>query len=151
MVRAKIHAKSNSPEDRFEALVIKTESHWFFGNPFKQDEYKRFYVSKGKSEYSHRYAWKLWVGPIPKGFEIDHVCKVKSCVRPHSEHTEAVTRLVNWDRATSPPRINKLKTHCNNGHEYTKENTIIDKSGWRRCRKCANQYARNRMRKVRIK
>lgn len=29
------------------------------------------------------------------------------------------------------------KTHCKNGHKYTKENTIYDKNGYRICKTCA--------------
>jgi hypothetical protein len=27
-------------------------------------------------------------------------------------------------------------THCKRGHEFTPENSIIDKRGWRKCRRC---------------
>jgi hypothetical protein len=30
----------------------------------------------------------------------------------------------------------KAKTHCPNGHEYTPENILKNKDGWRRCKKC---------------
>jgi hypothetical protein len=29
-------------------------------------------------------------------------------------------------------------THCKHGHEFTPENTIITKQGWRRCKTCKN-------------
>lgn len=43
----------------------------------------------------------------------------------------------------SPTEINAAKTHCPEGHRYTRENTVRLKSGRRRCRICArNQTAR---------
>ena len=33
-------------------------------------------------------------------------------------------------------KTNKLKTHCPKGHEYTKENTQLDKLGYRKCKQC---------------
>lgn len=30
----------------------------------------------------------------------------------------------------------RAKTHCKNGHEFTDENTLITKEGWRSCRRC---------------
>jgi hypothetical protein len=31
---------------------------------------------------------------------------------------------------------NQQKTHCVNGHEFTPENTWVDKGGTRHCREC---------------
>jgi HNH endonuclease len=42
---------------------------------------------------AHRIAYELLVGPIPKGLEIDHLCRVRACVRP--DHLEPVTRAEN--------------------------------------------------------
>jgi hypothetical protein len=44
---------------------------------------------------------------------------------------------------------NAAKTHCPQGHEYTRENTIIDytvggRNGGRRCRTCRNEQQRRR-------
>jgi formylmethanofuran dehydrogenase subunit E len=33
-------------------------------------------------------------------------------------------------------------THCNQGHEYTPENTMTMSNGRRRCRACNNTYMR---------
>jgi hypothetical protein len=30
----------------------------------------------------------------------------------------------------------QARTHCKSGHEYTHENTLVTKEGWRRCRTC---------------
>lgn len=30
----------------------------------------------------------------------------------------------------------KERTHCKNGHEFTPDNTLITKEGWRACRRC---------------
>lgn len=38
----------------------------------------------------------------------------------------------------------KQKTHCPHGHEYTDENTITNKHGWRRCRTCWNAKEKGR-------
>jgi len=60
------------------------------------------------SEYVHRKIYRLLVGPIPDGYQIDHLCRVRACCAP--SHLEAVTPAENWRRAR------EVKTHCNNGH-----------------------------------
>lgn len=45
----------------------------------------------------------------------------------------------------------KKKTHCPKGHEYTPENTIVTKQGWRRCRACFYAKEKARLAKKRGK
>lgn len=45
---------------------------------------------------AHRFAYEAVKGPIPEGYEVDHLCRVRSCVRP--DHLEAVTRAENLRR-----------------------------------------------------
>lgn len=51
----------------------------------------------GKPKRAHRVAYELQVGPIPDGLALDHLCHVKSCVRP--SHLEPVTLSENTQRA----------------------------------------------------
>lgn len=46
-------------------------------------------------------------------------------------------------------RKQRSKTHCPNGHEYTDENTIYSRQGWRRCRVCFYEKERKRRAKHR--
>lgn len=83
---------------------------------------------------AHIWSHLRWVGEIPDGYQVDHLCKQTRCVRP--EHLEAVTPQENTLRSNSPAAINARKTHCPQGHEYTEENTYRPPSGGRRCRAC---------------
>jgi hypothetical protein len=83
--------------------------------------------------YAHRFAYEHFVGPIPKGLVIDHMCLNKWCVNP--SHLRVVTTKVNsLASGNSPPRLNSLKTEC------PKCSSEFDahKNGWRFCRTCAN-------------
>ena len=48
--------------------------------------------------------------------------------------------LSDWERLCVPCHFKKdfFKTHCPTGHEFTKENTRINKMGHRVCKKCQN-------------
>ena len=36
----------------------------------------------GFEKYAHRWAYRAFVGPIPDGYEIDHLCLVRPCCNP---------------------------------------------------------------------
>lgn len=87
---------------------------------------------------AHRVMWELMVGPIPDGKVLDHLCRNRGCVNP--AHLEVVTQGENVLRGIGPVAVNARKTHCKNGHEFTEENTIIRREGWRGCRTCSREY-----------
>lgn len=53
----------------------------------------------GRVRSVHVVMYQLAYGPISKGLEIDHLCKVRSCGRP--DHLEAVTKLENIRRSSA--------------------------------------------------
>ena len=82
---------------------------------------------------AHTFAYVLAKGPVPEGLELDHLCRVPSCVNP--AHLESVTRSENaWRRARA---IYGEITHCPKGHLYTPENTYHRPRGRKvGCRTC---------------
>lgn len=88
----------------------------------------------GRNILAHRFSYELHVGPIPPGLELDHLCRVRACVRP--DHLEAVTHAENVRRGTWPSALNAVKTHCKSGHEFNDQNTYIRPDGYRDCRVC---------------
>lgn len=95
----------------------------------------------GKLVGSYRFSYEYYNGEIPKGLEIDHLCRNPKCVNP--KHLEPVTHAENVRRGMSG-KINNWesnRTHCPHGHEYSKENIYIGKnkngSKSRNCRTCA--------------
>lgn len=91
------------------------------------------------SQHPHRTAYEEFVGPIPDGLQIDHLCRNRACCNP--EHLEAVTPRQNTHRGYGPAGLNARKTHCDKGHALTVENTYVHpptspRAGRRTCREC---------------
>lgn len=74
---------------------------------------------------AHRIAYEAFVGRIPKGKEIDHLCGNRGCVNPW--HLEAVAHIENIRRGR-----NARKTHCLRGHLLPPPN----RWGHRNCQPC---------------
>ncbi len=91
---------------------------------------------------AHRVSYELFVGSIPEGLDLDHLCRTRGCVNP--AHLEPVTRTENIRRGICSEvqkQRHKMRTHCPHGHEYTPENTYLTKPyrGYRNrmCKNCA--------------
>src|SRR5215470_16941507 len=87
----------------------------------------------GNRKYlAHRVAYERWRGPIPRGKQLDHLCRDPRCVNP--EHLEAVTCRENLLRSEKTwARRNTEKTRCLRGHRFERR---VTRQGWRWCRAC---------------
>ena len=120
--------------------------------------YGKLTIPGSRSNLAHRLMYEELVGPIPKGLDIDHLCRNRACVNP--EHMEPVTRQINLSRSPiirqmlaaktaaaaereaqrrakllANPKHNRYKTHCPSGHPYDEENTRWYRNS-RRCKAC---------------
>ncbi len=103
------------------------------------------------TRFAHRAVFLILSGPIPKGDEIDHLCKNRRCVNP--SHLEAVSASENRRRAQASHR-NRVKTHCIRGHVFSGYNKVEEKGPngepRRRCRTCAVAGTKRRRAEKRI-
>ncbi len=89
---------------------------------------------------AHQVAYELYKGPIPEALQLDHLCRVRTCVNP--DHLEAVTQVENIRRGMGGS-VNASKTHCPSGHPYNESNTFHRLVGvGRECRTCRRDYMR---------
>lgn len=96
----------------------------------------------GRTWLTHRFAYEAFVGPIPDGMQLDHLCRQRACVNP--EHLEPVTCRENLLRGETVTAREAQQTHCHLGHEFTPENTYVraDRPTSRGCRVCRSASAR---------
>lgn len=114
--------------------------------------YGRVFVTRKSTRMVHRITFEEFVGPIPEGMELDHVCHTRDsscpggsnclhrrCVNP--AHLEVVTSEENNRRSKSFSALNAVKTECAQGHPYTPENTywrtVAGGTQRRLCKTCA--------------
>lgn len=92
---------------------------------------------------SHRVAYEMRYGTIPKGKWILHKCDKPACVNPN--HLYAGTALENNRDAVNRKRHrNSKKTHCKRGHKLLGENLNI-RRGQRECIKCTKERSKTYM------
>lgn len=123
---------------RFLEKVDTSGDCWLWTACSQDGGYGRF-RAKGETHQAHRLAYEHYIGPIPDGLEIDHLCRVRGCVNP--AHLEAVTHAENVRRGNSGIN-NRSKVKCAQGHDYAGANLWIHPSGKRVCRKCKAEWQR---------
>lgn len=81
-----------------ENYVIETPTNcWIWQGAKNKLGYGYLYADG--CNYAHRYHYLKKRGPIPEGFELDHLCRVPACVNP--DHLEPVTTAINQQRGAA--------------------------------------------------
>ena len=114
-------------------LPDTSEGCWIWTAARQKGGYGSIGSGLGSTILAHRYAYQLFVGDVPDGMELDHLCRNTACVNPN--HLEAVPHRVNMLRSEAPPGHHARKTHCKNGHPFDEANTYRRGVG-RACRAC---------------
>lgn len=124
------------------ALPVEEEDCWEWIGAKNETGYGKFNLL-GKAVRAHRFGYQAFVGPIPDGLVLDHVCRNPGCVNPI--HLRAVTQRENTLSGHGIMAGFAKQSHCKRGHLFDERNTRSAKHGnGRYCRTCAKDRERVR-------
>lgn len=135
-VHPRRYANRRSPiRDRFLAKVLVIDGCWVWQAHIQPTGYGQFTNEETRAVPAHRWAYEHWIGPIPEGLHIDHLCNNRACVNP--SHLEAVTQAENTRRAYARQPL------CRNGRH--------PKNGLGTCRPCEREQSTRASRRFRAR
>lgn len=92
-----------SPRNRwYDKVRIADNGCWEWQGSHDRRGYGMFHIGKRSANVTthivraHIFGYELFVGPVPPGLELDHLCKNTGCVNP--AHVEAVSHAENMFR-----------------------------------------------------
>lgn len=77
---------------RLAAKVEITDTCWLWGGAKDGGGYGSAWHG-GRADCAHRVMYREHVGPIPRGMQVDHMCRNRACIRP--SHLQLATNLEN--------------------------------------------------------
>lgn len=114
---------------------------------------------RGRKGLAHVFIYEETFGPVPEGWDVDHLCHTRECklgdLCPHRactrvDHLKAVPHKENVRRGRTGQHWRE-REHCKNGHPFDETNSMWTSAGWRLCRECHRQSARRAAQKQRDK
>lgn len=118
-------------------MDVKPPCWIWTGDLSSRNGYGQIKLAGRKRTGAHRASYETFIGPIPAGLVIDHLCRTPACVNP--EHLEPVTQRENLRRGARA-----TGDVCKNGHPLTGDNVILRRTptGFgRRCITCNRTFA----------
>ena len=109
------HNSRKSPVEYVEEDRGYETPCWIWQRYLQPDGYGRCVVKTEdgkKSMGAHAMMWERVNGPVPEGKELDHLCRVRPCIRP--DHIEPVTKKENQHRSPfrklNPQLVAEMRT-----------------------------------------
>ena len=99
---------------------------WTGATPIPGHQYGQFRDEHSNRVQAHRWSYEFFVGPIPDGLYVDHLCRNEACVNP--QHLQPVT----------------LQENCLRGSHIVP--CVHGGRARSHCKACTNEYLRDRAR-----
>ncbi len=94
--------------------------------------------------YAHRVAWEQAHGPIPEGMQVDHLCRVRTCI--NVEHMQLLDPSTHGTKSNADRwTILGDSVKCRHGH--IGERAMTRRGTWY-CRACNRERQRQRRKEV---
>ena len=120
---------------------------------FKKSGYGQFSMCgrAGQPRGAHCVSYEHFVGPVPDGLVLDHLCRTRACC--NWAHLEPVTHKENIRRGGGARAVAHRAGTCTRGHLMSGENLYKDPAGRGYCRTCVSargkqRYAANKARLI---
>ena len=125
---------------RASSSIDEITGCWNWLKMLDRDGYPRMKTGRRKNydrrhAGAHRVSYEHYVGAIPPGMVIDHLCRNRGCINP--EHLRVVyPRQNTLENSLAVTALNAQKTHCKRGHSLSGDNLVIVSDGSRQCGQC---------------
>ncbi len=133
-----------------------SDCHSFEGTPCLEwkgtpnnSGYGRFCLTRNYIMRAHRASWEFFVGSIPDGLVLDHLCRNEICV--NVLHLEPVTIGTNTRRGKHcwKSGLRKIPDCCTHGHKYP-ENLYWTSRHTIECRVCKNISTKKSRKRIKL-
>lgn len=136
-------ARWGDPVERFSRNVQWAKGGCLLWTAFihPKNKYAGSFRGFGRHQKAHKWIYETLVGPVPKGLDLDHTCRIRHCV--NINHLEPVPRKVNVGRGIAHRKCSAYQIVCKRGH-WQVGDTVMLKNGKRVCRTCRNLLRRDK-------
>lgn len=94
-----------SLRDRIEAGYLEVSGCWIWIKAMSSTGYGSISV-EGRPKNAHKASYEEFIGPVPEGKVLDHLCRNTACVNP--AHLEPVTQSTNVRRGNRARGTSRL-------------------------------------------
>ncbi len=135
-VTKRIYSRGTPLERAMEHVILDARGCWLWSGATTTAGYANLNLGGGKYGPAHRVTFEHFRAEVKSGLELDHLCRVRSCVNPW--HLEAVTHRENLFRGEGTTMTAHKLQICKRGHSLADAHR--DSRGRvRNCRTCRRE------------